>query len=568
MIQSHSFGRRGRRARLAVILISSFAFGAATATAWGQDQPLRTTPAFKLPDAEQTPQIDKADRLNRLAVTLYDQRKYSGAVDPCRTALQIFGESLGQDHAYYATSLDNLGALYAAMGNTAQAEPLYRRAREIRGEALGENHPDYAVSLNRLAGLYLYNWDHAKAGPLIRHALQIDKQVLDENHRDHATSLINLARLYQGMGVYTKSEPLYRQVQEIYKQSQGENPHDYAASLNNLGLLYKDMGDFAQAESLLRQVAEINKGTEGENHPDYVASLSRLASMYEDMGEYAKAEPLLLRCLQFYGQGSRFYVRFDAEHAATLKNLGLLYQHSGDYEKAERMLGDTANFRSTLAGGEDTPNAVPSLNDSAAWCMLWGQFTDAERLYSKALEIRKKWLGENHPDYAASLNNMATLYVAQGQTAKAEEYARKGLDVATRWTQDELSALSERQRVGQLAAQVTHLNTYLSVAPAAGVPVDEIYRHVLNWKGIVEARQEEDRVARDQPELQETLGKLAQVPRSPQRNVLRGSTARTTPGLARASRRAPEPQGDPGAGPGREERCLPPGPASPASRSG
>ncbi len=135
MIQSHSFGRRGQRARLAVILISSFAFGAATATAWGQDQSLRVAPAAKLPDAEQTPQIDKADRLNRLALTLYNQRKYSEAVGPCRSALELFGESLGQDHAYYATSLDNLGRSTPPWGTTAQAEPLYRRAREIRGEA-------------------------------------------------------------------------------------------------------------------------------------------------------------------------------------------------------------------------------------------------------------------------------------------------------------------------------------------------------------------------------------------------------------------------------------------------
>ena len=55
------------------------------------------------------------------------------------------------------------------------------------------------------------------------------------------------------------------------------------------------------------------------------------------------------------------------------------------------------------------------------------------------------------------------------------------------------------------------LNGYLSVAPAAGVKVEEIYRHVLAWKGVVEARQDEDRLARDQPELKETLGQLEQA---------------------------------------------------------
>jgi len=51
---------------------------------------------------------------------------------------------------------------------------------------------------------------------------------------------------------------------------------------------------------------------------------------------------------------------------------------------------------------------------------------------------------------------------------------------------------------------------YLSVAPAAGVEAEKIYRHVLAWKGIVEAREDEDRLARDQPELKETLAQLSQ----------------------------------------------------------
>ena len=52
---------------------------------------------------------------------------------------------------------------------------------------------------------------------------------------------------------------------------------------------------------------------------------------------------------------------------------------------------------------------------------------------------------------------------------------------------------------------------YLSVAPDAGIKVEELYRHVLAWKGIVEVRQDEDRLARDQPELKETLSQLEQA---------------------------------------------------------
>ncbi len=53
--------------------------------------------------------------------------------------------------------------------------------------------------------------------------------------------------------------------------------------------------------------------------------------------------------------------------------------------------------------------------------------------------------------------------------------------------------------------------SYLSVAPAVGIKVEELYRHVLALKGVVEVRQGEDRLARDQPELKETIDQLEQT---------------------------------------------------------
>ena len=43
---------------------------------------------------------------------------------------------------------------YERAGDYAKAEPLFRQALEIRKKALGEEHPYYAFSLNNLAGLY------------------------------------------------------------------------------------------------------------------------------------------------------------------------------------------------------------------------------------------------------------------------------------------------------------------------------------------------------------------------------------------------------------------------------
>ena len=52
-----------------------------------------------------------------------------------------------------AQSLNNLAELYRALGNYAEAAPLYRRSLAIREKALGPEHPDVATSLENYAEL-------------------------------------------------------------------------------------------------------------------------------------------------------------------------------------------------------------------------------------------------------------------------------------------------------------------------------------------------------------------------------------------------------------------------------
>ena len=48
-----------------------------------------------------------------------------------RRSLAIYQKSLGLNHPYVATSLNNLAALYRAQGRYADAEPLYKRSLAI-----------------------------------------------------------------------------------------------------------------------------------------------------------------------------------------------------------------------------------------------------------------------------------------------------------------------------------------------------------------------------------------------------------------------------------------------------
>jgi len=450
---------------------------------------------------------DYAASLNELGLLYKDMGDYAKAEPLLQNALEIAKKAMGENDPNYAAIMNNLASLYLAVGDYAKAEPLYRQALEIHKAAVGENHPDYANSVINVAVLYQAMGDYAKAVPLCRQGLEIKKRAVGENHPDYALCLKNLAALYEDIGDYAKAEPLYRQALEIRKRALGESHPDYAESLDNLAGLYTDMGDYAKAELLFRQALEIRKRALGESHPDYASSLGGLAGLYKAMGDYAKAEPLYRQALEIR---KRALGESHPDYAESLDNLGGLYSEMGDYARAEPLYRQALEIR-RRALGESHPDYASSLNNLAGLHTAMGDYAKAEPLFRQDLEITKRALGENHPAYATSLINLAGLYYAQGQLAAAEQFLNQGLTLLTRWTQGGLTALGERQRIRLLAAQGWALDKYLSVAPAAGIKVDELYRHVLAWKGVVEARQDEDRLARDRPELKETLSQLEQA---------------------------------------------------------
>jgi tetratricopeptide (TPR) repeat protein len=492
---------------------------------------------------------DYAASLINLAALYVEMGDYSKAEPLDRQALDITKRVLGENHPNYAISLNNLAALYQAMGDYPKAEPLFRQALEINKRVLGENHPNYAISLNSLGGFYRSIGDHAKSEPLFRQAMDVTKRVLGENHSDYARSLNYLALHYQTMGDYAMAEPLSRRALAIQNRVLGENHPDYVRSLNTLAVLYGDLGDYAKAEPLLRQALEITNRVPGESHPEYAQSLNNLAWLYGKMGDYAKAEPLSRRAVEVR---KRLLGENHRDYATSLNNLAALYDDMGDYAKAaplnrqaldisKRVLGgnhpDYATGLNNLAGvyhrmgdyakaeplfrealeikkrvlGENHRTYGTSLSNLAAMYRDMGEYAKAEPLIRQALEINKRVLGENHPDYADSLSNLAALYQFKAQFPAAEKCLSQALILVTRWSQGCLTDLGERQRLHLVAAHSRALYSYLSVAPAAGIKTEELYRHVLTWKGVVEAHQDEQRLARDRPELKETLEQLKQA---------------------------------------------------------
>src|SRR5262249_15058269 len=87
----------------------------------------------------------------------------------------------------------------------------------------------------------------------------------------------------------------------------------------------------------------------------------------------------------------------------------------------------------------------------------------------------------------------------------------ESLDQGGRFLANTTAVLGERQRLRLLAAKRMALDVYLSSSAMGGPRAADLYRHVLDWKGAVDAQRTEARAARDWPDLRPLLDELAGI---------------------------------------------------------
>jgi serine/threonine protein kinase len=103
-------------------------------------------------------------------------------------------------------------------------------------------------------------------------------------------------------------------------------------------------------------------------------------------------------------------------------------QKKGKYEEAEPLYKKSLEIRRKVLG-ENHPDLAQSLNDLAQLLKKKGKYEEAEPLYNESLKIRRKVLGEDHPDVAKSLSNLAELLEAKGKLNEAEPLYRQALAI-------------------------------------------------------------------------------------------------------------------------------------------
>lgn len=399
------------------------------------------------------------ERLTAESLRLYEAGEYEEAILMSREALEAAAEALGPRHPVTGKSMNNLGAMLAERGDTDEAEEVLAGALSILEESLGTGHPGTSSALNNLAELYAAQGKPARAEDLFLRALSIRRGAPGEDGADLVTTMSNLAALYAKTDRFRESEALYREMLELEGEAAADLLHLYLRE----GNLYREQGrpgDAAAAyekaletadrfgvhvpsdDGSLRETIAALRVSAGELEGAALWYEKALKALPEDEGEALERTRLTRDLARVYmrmkryeeavaGYGEALEIqernldagdpdigRSAVELAAALSALAKARLDSGGSEEAAALLERSIELRERY-GERDEASLAIRLNNLAGILTGLERFDEAERHYSRALEILERTKGGKDADYLVVLGNLRQLYLLSGDGEKA-----------------------------------------------------------------------------------------------------------------------------------------------------
>lgn len=239
--------------------------------------------------------------------------------------------------------------------------------------------------LNELMGFYRSRGEYAKNQPIINHALNLANEMQLAGSEAGTTTLINAATSLRAAGNYDRAEKIYTQALSESATTLGAKNRKLAALHNNLSMLYSETGRTHDAIEELNQALEIlqNTITDPERDIDIAATHTNLAlAMLQECSKDRTQERTQ---------------RSDANTNAVLVSeiLESAFEHA------------STSIRMYIAGNnENQPHYASALAGFAQVQCARGEYSDAVKAYSKALDLIAECYGKDSESYTITAENL------------------------------------------------------------------------------------------------------------------------------------------------------------------
>ncbi len=222
----------------------------------------------------------------------------------------------------------------------------------------------------------------------------------------------------------------------VFASQQNKGSLEVAKSLDDLAKLYQVQGRYLEAEPLFRKAIELYQKRLGRGHALAKEAIKNLAILYESRGQTLDIKTVLLpKVAETAGAGSHGnedgYTEEEREElaeATKMNDLALLYKSRRNYSDAEPLYQKALDIYERIMGTEH-PNVAITLSNLAQLAKAKKNYKRSENLYLRALVIYKTAFGNEHLAVATTLTNLGILYGNQGYYAKAEPLFEQALAI-------------------------------------------------------------------------------------------------------------------------------------------
>jgi len=231
--------------------------------------------------------------IRNLATTLEGEGKWSEAETAHREILAMWRKQTDDVNEDIYYTLDRLAAALEAQRKWSDAESVLREALAARRGRGGDTDVNTLNLMHRLALMLGRAGKWSDAEIVSREALALWRKKSGDNDPQTLYAMRNVAETYEGEGKLSEAEASYREELGAWRKLAGDEDQQTFYTRRKLGLILESEGKWPEAETVFRESLALARKRAGDTNPEALADLERLVRVLLPQKKFAKAKQLL-----------------------------------------------------------------------------------------------------------------------------------------------------------------------------------------------------------------------------------------------------------------------------------
>lgn len=208
--------------------------------------------------------------------------EYDAALSYYRQAYEMCFSLYGADSRFAASALNCLAIGQMKKGDLPAAKETFRQVLTIYEKIYGKDAQDLHIAavLHNLGLLYEAQKDYAQAKSCHKRALDIRQALLGDDHQDTASSWGHYGLACGRLGDFTCGVACCKKELSILRGLMGKDHIRTASALYRMGCLYADWEKYRQAEDAILKSLHIWQEKLGDAHPDTIRAKEKLENVH------------------------------------------------------------------------------------------------------------------------------------------------------------------------------------------------------------------------------------------------------------------------------------------------